>query len=46
MDTDDLTEMAYDTLRIAEDINHLITIHLGVMSKNYSNEDEYLVSIP
>jgi hypothetical protein len=42
MDTDQLTEMAYDCLRIAEDTSHYITIGLGVLSHDNKKEDEYL----
>lgn len=42
MDTDDLSEMAYDTLRLAEGITHDLTLELGVASRNYRTEDEYL----
>ena len=42
MDTDDLSEAAYDTLRIADSITHDLTLELGVISKDYRNEDEYL----
>jgi len=42
MDTDDLTEMAYHTLRLADTIARDLTLELGVASKDYRTEDEYL----
>jgi hypothetical protein len=42
MDTDYLTEMAYDTLRLADSITRDLTLELGVISKDYRSEDEYL----
>jgi hypothetical protein len=37
--------MAYDTLLIAEEINHVVTLHLGAMAGSYSNEDAYLMAM-
>ena len=45
MDTDDLTEMAYKTIVMAESINHIITVEIGAMSSRYEDEDSYLKGI-
>ncbi|MEK7699433.1 MAG: hypothetical protein AAB332_03435, partial [Planctomycetota bacterium] len=45
MDTDDISEMAYQTLRISESINHIITVEIGAMSNRYKDEDAYLKAI-
>jgi len=45
MDTDDLTEMAYKTIIMAESINHIITVEIGAMSSRYEDEDSYLKGI-
>ena len=45
MDTDDLTEMAYKTIVMAESINHIITVEIGAMSNCYEDEDSYLKGI-
>jgi hypothetical protein len=45
MDTDDLTEMAHECLRIAESVCHYLTLEFGVMSNNFSNENDYLNGI-
>ena len=45
MDTDDLTEMAYQTIIMAESINHIITVEIGAMSNCYEDEDSYLKGI-
>ena len=45
MDTNDLTEKAYEILNIAEGINHLITVHIGALAISFSEEDEYLYAI-
>lgn len=42
MDTDELTEMAYETLRIAAGIADILKCELGAMSAKFHNEDEYL----
>lgn len=42
MDTNDLTEQAYEILSIAEQIDHIVTVNLGVMCSRLSNEDEFL----
>ncbi|HSW62554.1 MAG TPA: hypothetical protein VLH56_04455 [Dissulfurispiraceae bacterium] len=42
MDTDDLSDMAFETVRIAESIHHMITVHLGVMAGKYRDEDSFL----
>ena len=45
MDTDDLTEMAYKTIIMAESINHIITVEIGAMSNCYEDENSYLEGI-
>jgi hypothetical protein len=45
MDTDDLTDMAYRTLIMAESINHIITVEIGAISNCYEDEDSYLKGI-
>ena len=45
MDTDDLTEMAYKTIIMAESINDIITVEIGAMSTCYEDEDSYLKGI-
>ena len=45
MDTNDLTEKAYEILRIAESINHLITIQLGALCGQFNDEDKYLKGV-
>ena len=42
MDTDDLSEMAYVSLKISEKINHILTLELGGGSRFYKTEDTYL----
>lgn len=42
MDTADLSDMAYQTLRLAESINHTITVDLGVMVGRHKTEDTFL----
>jgi hypothetical protein len=42
MDTDDLTEMAYESILIANEITEFLKCDLGVPSKDYKNEDAYL----
>lgn len=45
MDTNDLTEKAYEILGIAEDIDHLITVLIGSLAIKFSDENEYLYGI-
>ena len=45
MDTDDLTEMAYEMISIAGGISEYLVCDIGVRSKGYRNEDEYLMGI-
>ena len=45
MDTDDISEMAYQTLLMSESINHIITVEIGAMSNCYEDEDSYLKGI-
>lgn len=45
MDTNDLTEKAYEILIIAESINHTITVHIGAMCGRYRTEDEFLKGV-
>ncbi|MDI6755149.1 MAG: hypothetical protein QME78_12245 [Thermodesulfobacteriota bacterium] len=42
MDTDDLSDMAYATLLMAEEITHSFTVDLGAMSYAFHDEDSYL----
>ena len=45
MDTDDLTEMAYASIIIANGITDFLKCDLGVRSGNYNDEDAYLDGI-
>jgi hypothetical protein len=45
MDTDELTEMAHECLRIAESTCHTLTIVFGAMSDHFNNEDDYLKGV-
>ncbi|MHB0971714.1 MAG: hypothetical protein ACYC7A_21600 [Thermoanaerobaculia bacterium] len=42
MDTDDLTEDAYETIRIARRASPLIGAELAVFGRNAKSEDEFL----
>ena len=42
MDTDDLTEMAYESIIIANVITDFLKCDLGVRSKDYKDENAYL----
>ncbi len=42
MDTNDLTEMTYEILSIAEEVDHIVTVHLGTICSRHSKEDEFL----
>ena len=45
MDTDDLTEMAYESIIIANGITDFLKCDLGVRSKDYKDENTYLNGI-
>jgi len=45
MDTDDLTPMAYRTLRLAYAAFEPMRCDIGVMARDYGTEDEYLRGI-
>ena len=42
MDTDDLTENAYEILRYTHEVNEFLWVEFGNMCRSYKNEDEYL----
>ena len=42
MDADDLSDMAYTTLLMAEEITHSFTVDLGAMSQAFKDENSYL----
>lgn len=42
MDTDDLTENAYEILRYTHKVNEFLWVEFGNMCRNYKNEDAYL----
>ncbi|MFH1067977.1 MAG: hypothetical protein V1794_00010 [Candidatus Glassbacteria bacterium] len=45
MDTDDLTEKSYHMIRIAGGISDYLRCDIGVRSRDYNNEDDYLLGI-
>ncbi len=45
MDTDDLTEMAYEMITVAGKISEYLACDIGVRSKDCNNEDDYLTGI-
>ena len=45
MDTDDLTEMAYESIIIANEITDFLKCDLGVRSMEYDDESAYLDGI-
>lgn len=45
MDTDELTEMAYESIIIANEITDFLKCDLGVRSKDYEDENAYLNGI-
>jgi hypothetical protein len=45
MDTNDLTEKAYEILAIAESINHTLTVQIGAMCGRYRTEDQFLKEV-
>ena len=42
MDTNDLREKTYEILTKAEEIDHIVTVHLGTICSRQSNENEFL----
>ena len=45
MDTDNLTEMAYRTLILADDATDTLKCELGVLCGRFKTEDEYLTGV-
>ena len=45
MDTDDLTEMAYQTIILADAATDVLKCELGILSGKCQTEDEYLVRV-
>ncbi len=45
MDTDDLSNMAYQCINIALDVNDVLKNEVGAECSNHNTEDEYLNSI-
>ena len=45
MDTNDLTEKAYEILKISEDIDHIITVHIGAMCSRFDQENDFLIGV-
>ncbi len=45
MDTDDLTEMAYQTLILADDASDILKCELGILCGKCQTEDEYLTRV-
>ena len=45
MDTNDLTEKSYEILKLAEDIDHIVTVHIGAMCGRFKNEDKFLLNV-
>lgn len=45
MDTDNLTEMAYRTIIIADDAADTLKCELGVLCGRFKTEDEYLTGV-
>jgi hypothetical protein len=42
MDTDDLTENAYEILHFTHEVNEFLWVEFGSMCRSYKNEDDYL----
>ncbi len=42
MDTDELTEMAYNTISLAHDVLDALRLEIGASAKDYLTEDEFL----
>ncbi len=45
MDTDYLTPMAYDSIRLADDASDVLKSEIGAACSQYRNEDAYLAGI-
>lgn len=45
MDTDDLTEMAYQTIAQAYEVSDLLSTEIGASAADYTDEDEFLRGI-
>jgi hypothetical protein len=45
MDTDDLTEMAYESIIIANEVTDFLKCDIGARSKDYKDENAYLKGI-
>ena len=45
MDTDNLTEMAYESIDLAGEASVCLRAELGAACSHYQNEDEYLLGI-
>ena len=45
MDTDDLTEMAYESIDLAGEASGCLRAELGAACSHYQNEDDYLRGI-
>jgi len=45
MDTDDLTAMAYDCIRHADEATEVLKTELGAACSKFKTEDEYLLGI-
>jgi len=45
MDTDDLSSMAYDCIRYADDVSDILKSELGAACSSFKTEDEYLSGI-
>lgn len=42
MDTDELTEMAYETISLAHEVLDVLRLEIGASAKDYLTEDEFL----
>ncbi|MEI8313743.1 MAG: hypothetical protein WCH98_23610 [Verrucomicrobiota bacterium] len=45
MDTDELTEMAYESIGLAGEASDCLRAELGAACSRYQNEDDYLLGI-
>jgi hypothetical protein len=45
MDTDNLTDMAYQTIILANDATDVLKCELGVLCGKFKSEDEYLIDV-
>ncbi len=43
MDTDELTEMAYDTISLAHEVLDVLRLEIGASARDYLTEDEFLI---